>query len=537
MKVLVLGAGGIVGQHMRLYQPGNVQAVYTRTKAWHFYEEFFAANDVDVGRFLGKHKPDVIVNLVGENRPDVVEKQPGLYRYQNVYLPAMLGAWCDANDAHLVHASTQGVYDGNDAPYSALWPTTMPGQPVNAYGRQKLEAERYLADHCHSWTIARLTFVIGTRPIKGIGRANPFEVMVDQLSTMEPQPQVDDRWFSPCFAKDAAIVLWDLAMRGSARPLHPSVFNVGIPERVSRYSLAKTVDVWGNATWPTPPIIPVSHDSFKGFAARPVDTTYAKGALHINRLDPGISRAIEEYTDMHHDRAVELALFFGCGLDRAQTRLGLGFGYNHMAVAEDWRKADPKTDDEILEWYRQTTAYCWELSAYHNDVGFNYAGMCKGISHHLKVHGVTRPVALGDGIGDLTLSFIEHGMDGVYHDLAGSKTSEFAAFRFGRRNVTPLMLLTPTFEPPRAMVIVDAVIALDFFEHLPNVEEWARAVFDMLQPGGWFLAQNAFGIGDLEHEGSIPMHLTVNNKFVEGWTPLLQQIGFVDAGGGWWRKP
>lgn len=502
-------------------------------------------DEVDVIRMLDGIKPDVVVNLAGENSPDVVEKDPASHRFLNEYLPAIIGKWCDEVGAHLVQASTQAVYGGEDPSYPAVMPDQLIEQPVNEYGRQKLNGERHLTRLCRNWTIARLTFVIGSRPLPKVGRTNPFETMYRQLTVLEPQQQVDDRWFSVCFARDAATVLWDLVGRCKIKPnLHGAVFNVGVPQRVSRYDLARSMNVWGNmSSYPTPPIHPVSHESFPGLAQRPRDTTYSPGALFQTNLDLGISEAIQEHDKMQHDRATELAMFFGCGIEHAQTRLGLGFGPNHQAVAASWRQSNPQTDEEILEWYRTTDAYCWELSAYHAEVvpagqpDFNYRGMCRGISTHLKNEGVLRPLALGDGIGDLTLSFIEHGMDGVYHDLLGSKTAEFAAFRFARRAVSPIMLLTETFNPPNDVLAVDAVVALDFFEHLPNVESWARSVFNMLHHGGWFLAQNAFGIGDDEHEGSIPMHLVVNNQFVTGWTPLLERIGFVDQKNGWWRKP
>ena len=79
MNVLILGAGGIVGQNMRLRQPVNIKAVYTRKTPWVFYEGLrFRDSDETVGPTLDLFgKVDVVVNLVGENRPDVVEKDPG----------------------------------------------------------------------------------------------------------------------------------------------------------------------------------------------------------------------------------------------------------------------------------------------------------------------------------------------------------------------------------------------------------------------------------------------------------------------------
>ena len=81
-------------------------------------------------------------------------------------------------------------------------------------------------------------------------------------------------------------------------------------------------------------------------------------------------------------------------------------------------------------------------------------------------------------------------------------------------------------------------MALDFLEHVVNVEDWARAVFACLRKDGVFIPNNAFGIGDLEHGNSIPMHLAINNRFEWDWDPLLAEIGFVrHENNSWWIKP
>jgi len=260
-----------------------------------------------------------------------------------------------------------------------------------------------------------------------------------------------------------------------------------------------------------------------------------------------------------HDRALELALFFGIREGEARVQLMRGFQVLHQEVAKDFRVAKSRksvavwSDFDLLQWYRQTPAYCWELTAYHLDKGFNYEGMCNGIAEHIIAtfgEGAT-VVALGDGVGDLTMNLLEHKLDAVYHDLMGSQTARFAAFRFNRHAKTPLMWLTDDWTPPQIKQAaslegkIKVVVALDFFEHVTEVEAYVRAVWDMLVPGGMLMAVNAFGIGDAEHGDSIPMHLSRNNKYADpdpktgeaGWDVLLRKIGFIDLKNGWRQKP
>jgi SAM-dependent methyltransferase len=236
------------------------------------------------------------------------------------------------------------------------------------------------------------------------------------------------------------------------------------------------------------------------------------------------------------ERAREIAAFLGKPEGECIARLGLGFGEQHRRVNEDFRRANPKTDDELLAWYRTTEEYIWELSAYHADPGFNYAGMCQGIANRLLVEGVRLALCLGDGIGDLTLSLRQAGFDSVYHDLNDSRTADYARFRNRRQIGAFGWLLTDGFDPFEAEDEFDAVVSLDFLEHVPNVEAWVRAVHAGLKRGGIFVAQNAFAIGS-GPEGSIPMHLAQNDKFEKEWDPLLFSLGFEQMGPQWYRKP
>lgn len=529
MKVVVLGAGGIVGQHMMCSPPPDVDAVYARRTASRLYEGVDLERTEELYEFLERHRPDVVVNLAGENNVDKVEKGREAYEAINVGVPKLLARWTEITGAHLVQVSTQGVFDGLNPPYGPRSMVT----PVNIYGVQKVRAEMAVMGEGDRWTIARLTFVVGVRPFRAIGRPNPVELMMNPAimgDTDEVQRQVDDRFFSPAFAPDAAEQLWRLVLEQPNR----EIVHIGTPVRTTRFEIADGLDGVH--------VEPVSHDSFAGIAPRPLDTTWDDTARFSYSFTEGLAavqrNVITRDARLLGHRAAEIAAFLHVPYDEAADRLGAGFGTLHGAVAEDFHAASPSTDEELLAWYRSTDAYIWELSAYHLDPGFNYKGMCEGIAVHLKGQDKTRVVALGDGIGDLTLTLAEHGLKPVYHDLAHSRTAEFALARFelGRREPVD-WILSAGWSPPLGNDFADAIVALDFFEHLTDVEGWARNCAAALKPGGLLLAQNAFAIGDEDHGGSIPMHLTRNNRFEKDWDPLLESLGLVAELGGWWRKP
>lgn len=239
--------------------------------------------------------------------------------------------------------------------------------------------------------------------------------------------------------------------------------------------------------------------------------------------------------------AADIADYLNIKIDYAVQRLSLGFHANHKMVAEDFLQNNTNVDDpdSLLNWYRNTEAYIWELSAYHLDPAFNYSGMCDGIAMGLFHADKKSVLSIGDGIGTLSIRLAEQGLTTTYHDLKDSKTAGFAQSRFLKRNQLKIKtLFTDNFVPSLGNRAFDSVVALDFLEHVVNVEEWCIAIFKCLKKGGVFIAQNAFAIGDAEHGNSIPMHLSVNNKYETEWIPTMTRIGFVlHENLQWWIKP
>jgi dTDP-4-dehydrorhamnose reductase len=521
---LVTGAAGIIGQWMMLTRPRGIDAIFARRSEGGPYLQLDLETTEGWAQ-LDHLAPDVIVNLAGENRVDVVEKNPLHYKTINQDVPGALAEWCRNHGARMIQVSTQGVFSGQNPPYG---PKDEP-DPIHHYGRQKAQAEADVL--AEGGDVARLTFVIGIRPFGAVGRQNPLERMFE----LRDELQVYDHRFSIAEAHDSAVTLWDYAV--DQTPDRPNLIHIGGTEPVSRYDLAQLVAPGFSQ--------PVSADFFDSLTPRPPDTTWSDDVFYDGTFDPALAVEYCRYlrsSFMNRDidaRSGEISIFLDLPQDQVRDRLAKGFHHNHALVAQDFRaqNTDPEDDGSLLDWYTGTDAYIWELSAYHLEEGFNYRGMCQGVCEYLKREGKRDVLVLGDGIGDLTLDLAEVGLNPIYHDLTGSLTAEFAQFRFELHHPEIFVHTTGDFVPRFDKDQNDAVVALDFFEHLPNVEDWVRAVYRNLRPGGLFLAQNAFAIGDVEEGGgSIPCHLSKNNKYVDLWDPLLQEVGFRRLDSGWWQK-
>lgn len=288
-RVVVLGAGGIVGQHMMVNKPVWADSIFTRTiKEGDWTKLNFGVDDVE--EWLDYINPDVIINLAGQNVVDVVEENPDAYDYVNVGLPIILARWIHKNKKYLIQVSSQGVFSGENADYD---PSSKP-HPITWYGKQKSTAERLIMPYKNT-EIARLTFVIGVRPFQNVGRKNPLEYILEQ----KEQIQVDDRFFSPVFAHDAAKILWDRAFHCDETT--EKIIHIGNPIKCSRYSLASDLKESSDGKLDIE-IKPVSYTYFAGHVPRPKDTTWKHGtSLYNTEYMDGLKKCYLEWEKIQNE--------------------------------------------------------------------------------------------------------------------------------------------------------------------------------------------------------------------------------------------
>jgi dTDP-4-dehydrorhamnose reductase len=149
MKILILGAGGMLGHQLCLYlnSCGEVFAVFRKEKS--HYDGFGLVDssngygNIDVTDFpavkrvLDLVRPNVVVNAVGivKQRRDAKAAIPSIT--VNGLLPHLLMEASLEIGARLIHFSTDCVFSGNGGEYRE---EDIP-DPVDLYGRTKLVGE------------------------------------------------------------------------------------------------------------------------------------------------------------------------------------------------------------------------------------------------------------------------------------------------------------------------------------------------------------------------------------------------------------
>lgn len=154
MKILVTGRDGQVGYELT-QRLGSDAGVTATGRA-----DLDLADADAVRRVVRETRPEVILNAAAYTAVDKAEAEPEVAMRVNGTAPGVLAAEARRLGALLVHYSTDYVFDGEKAsPYVEEDATN----PINVYGRTKLEGERAVLGVGCRYLILRTSWVYGPR--------------------------------------------------------------------------------------------------------------------------------------------------------------------------------------------------------------------------------------------------------------------------------------------------------------------------------------------------------------------------------------
>ncbi|MBL8467105.1 dTDP-4-dehydrorhamnose reductase [Methyloversatilis discipulorum] len=159
MKILLFGKGGQVGWELQraLAPLGELIAL-----------DFDSAGDLSgdfsqpeaVAATVRRVAPDLIVNAAAHTAVDKAESEADLARLINAITPGRIAQEAKALGAHLIHYSTDYVFDGSG---NAPRDETAATGPLSVYGRTKLEGEQLIAASGATHLILRTSWVYAAR--------------------------------------------------------------------------------------------------------------------------------------------------------------------------------------------------------------------------------------------------------------------------------------------------------------------------------------------------------------------------------------
>ena len=149
-------------------------------------------------RILDGLKPEIIINCAAYTAVDACESDPACWKV-NADGPKHLAEWAAANDAFLVHVSTDYVFSGDKPLFQSLEETEAP-DPVSEYGRSKLAGETAILESEADAAILRTAWLYGAT-----GR-NFLKTML-RLALQGPEKEirvVNDQFGSPTWSRTLA---------------------------------------------------------------------------------------------------------------------------------------------------------------------------------------------------------------------------------------------------------------------------------------------------------------------------------------------
>lgn len=139
MRVLVIGASGLVGSHVldAMKQAGHeVKGTYKACQVEGLVE-LDLADEKRTRSLIAEFRPEWLVHAAGWTWVDGCERDPDRAYRENAEQVSALAEICRAEGTKLAYFSTSYVFDGTAGPYDER---AVPG-PINVYGWSKLRAE------------------------------------------------------------------------------------------------------------------------------------------------------------------------------------------------------------------------------------------------------------------------------------------------------------------------------------------------------------------------------------------------------------
>lgn len=269
MKVVLFGAGGMLGHDLRRTRPEGVElGLFTRA-------DLDITDHGSVHRVIRAAQPNVIINAAAYTKVDDAESEADIAFAVNGTAAGAIGQAARDAGSVVVHFSTDYVFDGEAGrPYRE----DDPPNPLSVYGRSKLEGEMRLRDSGAAYLVIRTQWLFGAH-----GRSFP-RTMWERAAHSQRTIVVADQTGRPTYTNDLAIAVWRLVHLGARDTLH--IANEGT---ATWHDVARRVF---SATGATALLAPCTTADYPTRARRPV-----AAVLDTSRFEQATGEALPRWED------------------------------------------------------------------------------------------------------------------------------------------------------------------------------------------------------------------------------------------------
>jgi dTDP-4-dehydrorhamnose reductase len=243
MKILITGSNGLLGQKLiDLYKNKTEYELIATARGnnryanleGYTYESLDITNENEVAEIIKKHKPNVLINTAAMTNVDACESDKEGCDQLNIDAVKYLVNACNENQVHLIHISTDFIFDGTHGP---LLETETPN-PLSYYGLSKLKGEEEVINYAKSWAILRTVLVYGI--VSDMSRSNIVLWAKGALESGKTINVVADQFRTPTLAEDLA-----MGCKLAADKNAQGIYNISGKDYISVFDLVyKVADFW-----------------------------------------------------------------------------------------------------------------------------------------------------------------------------------------------------------------------------------------------------------------------------------------------------
>ena len=239
MKIFITGSNGLLGQkllnklqtsklfHVIASSKGKSRV---KNKCNYKYYDLDITDKLAVSKLICDVSPDVVINTAAMTNVDLCEEHREKCDDLNVKAVEYLADECFKIDAHLIHISTDFIFDGKSGPYKE---DDQPN-PLSYYGLSKLKSEKIITSHKVKYTILRTIVLFGVA--ENITKNNIVLWAKSALKNKEKINIIDDQFRAPTLAEDLA----DACILAAMKKIE-GVYNVSGKDIMSIYEMVTRI--------------------------------------------------------------------------------------------------------------------------------------------------------------------------------------------------------------------------------------------------------------------------------------------------------
>jgi dTDP-4-dehydrorhamnose reductase len=227
LRILVLGSNGQLGNCLRdAAQKSKIEISFFAREDFNFLAADETNDKID---FIN---PNYIINAAAFTSVDAAEEDCFSANLVNNLGVEFLAKKCKKLNAHLIHISTDYIFDGlSNTPYTEL---SSPN-PINVYGQTKYDGELAIqASNCN-YTILRSSWIFSEYG------ANFLKTILKLAQSKESLSIINDQVGSPTYAHDIAGIIMEIVSSNTFSESNKGIYNISGSDQMSWFEFSKKI--------------------------------------------------------------------------------------------------------------------------------------------------------------------------------------------------------------------------------------------------------------------------------------------------------